>query len=1047
MKRLLALVSLLIALTFSMWGQATSQVTGVVSDSSGGVVPKASVELENVDTGLKRSGNTDAAGYYAFLQVPPGNYRLMVKAAGFRSSTVDSVKLLVNNPSTVNVKLEVGQVTETVSVTAEAEHLNTVDASIGNAIANKPIVQLPLNARNIVSLLALQPGVVYTRDINTDNPLDDTRSGAVNGGKSDQANVTLDGVDVNDQMNRKAFESVLRMTPDSVQEFRVTTLNANADSGRSSGAQVVLVTKGGTNETHGSAYWYVRNRFFNANDFFLNATLAPDASGKAPRPKLNRNIYGASFGGPIKKNRLFYFANWEGRKDLRDGQINRTVPSMALRQGIVQYKRKDGSIASVSPDQIQSTFGRAANQAALADMQKYPVPNNTLVGDGLNFQGYNFIAPTPLRWNTYISRLDYVLDSQNKHTVFLRGNLQNDNEQAIPQFPGQPPRSVTLRNNKGIAAGLTSLLRPNLISNFRYGLTRQGQETTGVATTPIVTLRGMDPYIANTRSLAAIIPVHTFSEDINYVAGAHNLQFGMVARLNQNKRIDYQNSFSSATANASWLVNSGGGLVSPWSDMASSQVTYAKYAFTDVMGLVTQGNAQYNYKTDGSVIPQGAAVLRDFRNKEFELYLQDTWKVSRGLTLTYGIRWSLMPPIYEANGQQMSPSIPLGDWFDTRGNLAQQGLSQMGAGRISYLPKDQGGRDLYPFHKKDFSPRISVAYSPQVSDGWLAKLTGGPGKTSIRAGWGMYYDLFGSGLMRSYSATAFGLSTALSNPAATQTIQSAPAYLGITQIPAGILPTAPEAKFPSTYPDLFSITNGLDDKLKAPYSMNANLSIGREFSHGWFIQTSYVGRYSRRSLVRRDVAMPTDLVDPKSKTNYFSAATILARQIVAGVPTSQVAKVPFFENLYSKAATGSLTATQVAYDAFSQSPLDWTYGLYLLDTGTGQGYCQEAGQCANTGAYTFFSPQYSYLSAFSSIAGGNYHGGQLNVRKRFSSGDSIDVNYTFSKSTDLRSNAEREGDSTGVIWNPWQTQPDEGRLRLRHHAPVLHDGRLQPAVR
>ena len=587
-------------------------------------------------------------------------------------------------------------------------------------------------------------------------------------------------------------------------------------------------------------------------------------------------------------------------------------------------------------------------------------------------------------------------------------------------MPGQPAASVTLRNNKGLAAGLTSVLRPNLISNFRYGLTRQGQETTGVASTPIVTLRGMDPFIANTRSLAAIIPVHTISEDINYVKGAHNLQFGMVARLNQNKRIDYQNSFSSATANASWLVNSGSGLNAPWPDMASSQYTYFKYAMTDVMGLVTQGNAQYNYKTDGSVIPQGAAVLRDFRNKEFELYAQDTWKASRGLTLTYGIRWSLMPPIYEANGQQMSPSIPLGDWFDTRGNLAQQGLSQMGAGRIAYLPKDQGGRDLYPFHKKDLSPRISVAYSPQVSDGWLAKLTGGPGKTSIRAGWGMYYDLFGSGLMRSYSATAFGLSTALSNPAATQTIQSAPAYLGITQIPAGILPAAPEAKFPAAYPDAFSITNGLDDKLKAPYSMNANFSLGREFSNGWFIQGSYVGRYSRRSLVRRDVAMPTDLVDPKSKTNYFTAATILARQIVAGVPTSQVAKVPFWENLYSKAATGSMTATQVAYDSFAQSPLDWTYGLYLLDTGTGQGYCGEAGQCANTGAYTFFSPQYSYLSAFSSIAGGNYHGGQLNVRKRFSSGDSIDVNYTFSKSTDLRSNAEREANASGVIWNPWQ---------------------------
>jgi hypothetical protein len=1009
MKKLLLLALLAFVLHPPVWAQATSQVSGAVSDASGALIPNASLELENTETGLKRTATTDSTGSYAFLQVVPGNYRMTVKANGFRTATVSEVKLLVNNPATLNVKMEVGQLTETVSVVATTERLNTVDASIGNAIDNKPIVQMPLNARNIVGLLALQPGVVFTGEGDTDS-----RNGAVNGGKSDQANVTLDGVDVNDQMDRQAFTSVLRMTPDSVQEFRVTTLNANADSGRTGGAQVVMITKGGTNDLHGSLYEYHRNTLTTANDFFLNK------SGVA-RPKLIRNIYGVSMGGPIIKNRMFLFGNWEGRRDARDGQATRVVPSMDMRQGILHYRRADGSVATITPAEIAAKLDpRGVNAAVLADLKKYPEPNDTTQGDGLNLVGHRFTAPTPLRWNTYIARLDYILDSQNKHTMFVRGNLQNDNAQGMPQFKGQPANSVGLTNNKGWAVGLTSLLKPSLISTFRYGLTRQGTESTGIANFSAVTLRGLDAYTGLSRGFRAIIPVHTLSQDMSWIKGSHNIQFGGILRFNQNRRDSLGNSFSSATANASWLVGSGSVLNAPWPDLPSSQFTLFRYAMTDVMGLVTQGNAQYNYLVDGTVLPNGAPVARNFKNKEYEFYVQDTWKVSRSLTVTAGVRYSLMPPIYEANGQQVSPNIRIGDWFNKRGELAQQGKSQLEAGRISFIPKSQGGRDLYDFHKKNIAPRIALAWSPQANDGWLKKLTGGPGKTSVRAGWGMYYDLFGSGLMRSFDATAFGLSNALTNPAAVQTIASAPRYTGIDQVPSGLLPAAPAAKFPATYPDLFAITNGLDDTMKPPYNMNMNLSVAREFEGGWFVQMSYVGRQSRRSLVRRDAAMPTDLKDPKSGMTYFEAATVLARQVNAGVPVANVQKVPYWENLFSKTATAQFTATQMIYRRYEANQHDWTYALYQADTPAGQGNCTGRGTCSDLGPWAFYHPQFSYLSVFSSVGGGNYHAAQLNVRKRLSGGDSVDLNYTFSKSIDLRSNTERVGSSTGVLWNPWQ---------------------------
>ena len=442
MKRLALVTLLLFALHLTAAAQATTQVSGTVSDPSGAMIPGASVEISNPDTGFKRIVKSDASGSYAVLQLAPGTYQVKVTAAGFRTSSVNELMLLVNNPATLNLKLEVGQITETVAVVASTETLNTVDASIGNAISNKPIVQLPLNARNIVGLLALQPGVVFTTEGDTDS-----RNGAVNGGKSDQANVTLDGVDVNDQMNRNAFTSVLRVTPDSVQEFRVTTLNANADSGRSSGAQVVMVTKGGTNDLHGTLYEYHRNTITTANGFFNNA------SG-VERQKLIRNIFGGSLGGPIVKNKLFLFGNYEGRRDAKDGPALRNVPSMDMRQGILHYRRTDGSVATVTPANIASQIApRGVNQAALRDLQSYPVPNDFTVGDGLNLVGFRFKAPTPLRWATYIAKIDYILNE--KHTAFLRGNLQNDNEATVPQFPGQQSNGVNLTNNKGMAAGLT----------------------------------------------------------------------------------------------------------------------------------------------------------------------------------------------------------------------------------------------------------------------------------------------------------------------------------------------------------------------------------------------------------------------------------------------------------------------------------------------------------------------------------------------------------------------------------------------------------------
>ena len=244
--------------------QSTSQLNGSVADPSGAAVAGAKITLTDPANGSQRSTTSNAAGFYQFLDIPPGDYRLEAKAAGFTPYVSSKVTLQVKLPSTIPIRFQVAGVQQSVNVEGEAPLINRTDASLGNVVEGNQIDELPIAARNVVQLLSLQPGVAYLGDeLDQDT---DTRSGAVNGLRSDQSNVTLDGIGVNDQNNGYAFTSVLNIPPDSVEEFRVTTANANADSGYSSGAQVALVTKSGTNNFHGSAYEYNRNTIFSAND-------------------------------------------------------------------------------------------------------------------------------------------------------------------------------------------------------------------------------------------------------------------------------------------------------------------------------------------------------------------------------------------------------------------------------------------------------------------------------------------------------------------------------------------------------------------------------------------------------------------------------------------------------------------------------------------------------------------------------------------------------------------------------------------------------------
>ena len=352
------LLILMSVATYSQTG--TTSVRGAVLDKSGSSVSNATVSLTGAEQGLNRTMQTNENGEYEFLALPPGTYSITVEKEGFRKHDQRNVQLLVNTPGTVNVTLEVGTTAQTVEVSAQAATINTTDASLGIAFGERQVKELPLEGRNVPDLLSLQAGVAYTGNRPDINRNIDTRSGAVNGAHSDQSNITLDGVDTNDA-GGNAFTSVLPVTLDSVQEFRVTTTNYNANEGRSSGAQVALITKSGSNEFHGSAYEYHRNTVTSANDYLIKLAELQNGQPNEP-PKLIRNIFGASLGGPIKKERLFFFANFEGARQREENAATRVVPTASLRDGVIIYQCSDP--ASCPGGTVQGVSGASYNVPA-----------------------------------------------------------------------------------------------------------------------------------------------------------------------------------------------------------------------------------------------------------------------------------------------------------------------------------------------------------------------------------------------------------------------------------------------------------------------------------------------------------------------------------------------------------------------------------------------------------------------------------------------------------------------------------------------------------
>jgi hypothetical protein len=1061
---IVALVAALFVFSVNSFAQASSSLQGVVKDPTGAVIASAEVSINNAETNVQRHTTTDAKGEYQFLQVPPGKYQVTVVAPGFKTHVSNEVQLLINTPSTDNVTLEIGNKTESVAVDADATTINTVDASVGNPFNNQQIQELPLEGRNVVDLLSLQSGVVYTGNRPDMNVNNDTRSGAVNGARSDQSNVTLDGVDVNDQNSGYAFTSVLPVTLDSVQEFRVTTTSYNADQGVASGAQVSLITKSGTNHWHGSLYEYNRNTATSANDWFIKGAQAASGQPNTP-PQLVRNIFGGSVGGPIIKDKLFFFFNSEFTRMRQQDSVVRTVPSALLRQGTIQYLDVNGNITALNAAQVSQLdpLGLGPNSASLAFFNSYPMPNDTSVGDGYNFSGYRWAAPVKINNNAFISRVDWNINKN--MTLFWRGAMQNYNNEGTPFLPGQAPEQTTVNFSKGMVFGWTWVLNSANVNNLKWGYTRQSVGIVGNSTQPWIIFRELNDSNGSPnyfRSHNFQMPVSNLIDDYSSTHGRHTIQAGINFAWVRNPRQSDLGSYSDGVTNADW-VNTGGLSNSPASPLNPINAGFPGVdpSFTNsfdfplvaLLGAVTEVDASYNYTKSGSVLPQGAPIQRHFAADWYDFYVQDQFHWRPNLTVTFGVRYSLNSPPWETNGLQVSPTPNLGDLATKRGQGMFTGvpsnldpLVQFNLGGPA-----NNGPGFYPW-SNNFAPRFALAWTPSASGGFLKKLLGEPGQTVIRAGFGMVYDHIGLELMNTFDANgAFGLSTGLTNPAGVLDITNAPRISSVNVIPTNandgstlFLP-APPGGFPQTPPYTtdtggFAIAWGMDPNIKNPYSYTFNFGFARDLGHNFSIEAGYVGRLSRHLLTQSELMMPLNLKDTKSGIDYFTAAKALVALYTKGVPSSQVTNATlgptaaYWQNMvqalgpggaYSLYCSGGSTTdvSQAVYDLYSCFQGNDTTSLSVLDTtGIPDANNSNLTYGPNSGLYSYFNRQYSSLYAWRSTGNASYNALQVTFKKNYGKGLQFAFNYTWSKSIDLSSDAARIRAWSGLggqVINAW----------------------------
>jgi hypothetical protein len=831
----------------------TGSIFGTVRDRSQAVVAGAHVTATNTETNLKVEANTGGDGEYRLLALPPGTYKVQTSAQGFQDFVTTNIDVKVNDRLKIDVVLEIGTVQQAVSVEANAAQVETESTQLGDVIETKKLLSLPLNGRSFIDLLGLQAGVapVTSSSIQQDRPVSGSLSAgnvSVNGQRETANAFLVNGSDVSEGRNLGAG-AIPNL--DSIAEFRLITNSFDAEYGRFSGGVMNAITKSGTNGFHGAAFEFMRNDKLDARNFF-------DPS----KSELRRNQFGYALGGPFWRNKLFWFTDYQGTRQVQGASTGLVdVPSVDQRNG--NFGPGAFVDANGNPTVVQGSYWAQV----LSQRLGYPVqdgePYNSVFPNGIIPRsawskpaiGILPYIPTPNQPNGLYAdasqketinddkmgqRVDFNNQMTGNWSIYFHhdwSNVANPLAAAsVPGFPAVTPSSVYLATMSNIKT-----FGPSLVNEFRVSFFRTSTTTTeptgsfaklsdlgfvtGAGTLGIIPSgpanfpQTVPPIYFNNfqigvPTLTTFQPDNTwmFSDGLSKVMGRHSLKFGGEFRYLQ---INERNTCA------------------PNGDFTFSGLETG----VDFADFLIGAPASYN---------QCSQQFLDSRTRYGGAYIQDAFKLKPNLTINLGLRWEVSMP-----------------WYDTQGKIetivpGEQSTQFPTAPKGWVVPGDPGiPSTLAPTRYNNFAPRVGIAYSPDFKDGALAKITGGPGKTSIRAAYGIYYTAIEDlNLFYEVGDAPFGLywvspvPTMFDQPFQTRSDGTSQTQRFPFTFPTPGSPANKTLDY-STYLPI-SYSPGYATNNRMPYAEHYNFSIQRELSANTVLTLAYVGTQGHRLISQYD---------------------------------------------------------------------------------------------------------------------------------------------------------------------------------------------------
>lgn len=1013
---------------------STTALSGTVYDASGAVVVGANVTFVNDATGVPLKQVTNSAGLYSFPSIGVGTYTLTVEMTGFKTVRRTGITLVVGTPAVENVTLELGDTREVVKVEASAAPINTATATLGNVVEHQAVASLPLNGRNPLNLIVLEPGVQQ----NSGTTL------TVNGSRSMAGNVTIDGIEANEASNPVPTNNVFRINPDNVEEFKVTTSNPTPEEGKNSGLNVSIATRSGTNDFHFSAIDYFRNSVLNANEYYANA------QGN-PRTNIHSNQYGFDVGGPIKRNKTFFYGAWQGQQvnlalaiDKAFGSIPRVYTPTAL-SGVYRYfvanlsnpllingqkilqnspllVNPDGSLAAGvrncgSPTDLNciQTYNMFTNDplhiggdpTVLKQLKSYPGPNNYTSGDGLNIAGFLWNTPYEVRGPRKLIRIDHVLNSAN--SIFFRvmwaeeDQLKGDPLNSRPAiFPGFPPRGEVYRPAQNYALSWRRVLSPTMVNELTLGFARFSFDFTYIdsnpdaASLPRWTFNNADVSYVNQPHTIRWLNTPQLIDNFSWTRGAHQLKFGYNMRL-------YQQNNQTGTAASQGLVPSislsqslnppGAAFNLPTvgaSAIASADNTRLLGAINDLLGIPANLRSAFlgNLNTDTFIGTQSGNYYTLWatgeRLKQFNFYGQDEWRARRNLTVIYGVRWEVNRPPTESSEPVYVPNKPMdgsqGPVTFVRGNSWWQ-RSNIDA----------------------FAPRIGISWSPLGS------------KTVIHAGYGIAFDpvvTYPAGAAANSIPGVSYTCTATTYASTSVGCASVPNVRLSQSFPSSLPPPSLKpSSFLSPPPALLGVAPNafvLDQNMHQATVHQWNFSIQRQLPYDMVLQVAYVGNRGERLYSQLDA-------------NQIGAAPILPQFLSM---QSNVAKGCRPDGSGCPAGVAGASIPLVTSGILTSAFVNSSATLTDLAQNAAGNF---AGRIEQTTLAAHLRPnqQFGSIIVMSNAADSIYHSLQTTLRKRFGNGLLFNFAYTFSKVID-----DQSGDPVGTSFTPTSTATiDSNNLR------------------